>query len=295
MHENLLKISIILPLLLLFSAPAFGQTRACKRAALAALKPIPPLKYECYANESDAEDGKISGENRRKALDLYANTLEKMTFADWWQTAVEDLTVCDFRQKAGALSKEEQTEYEGGEYFYNLRGNNQFRAIVVREPCRQSSFNELNVFLLNRVGRKVYASLIIDGFVTRADFPLGFNSGLLSGTEPIIEIATTSGGLNPRETNYYFTIHKKSMRAVPKNMFRDENGKMTNQISSMMLMGDAEDYGLPRGSVSLQVIKQNGRLARTFDVFLYTGEPIGNDGNEKFKRQTMTWNGRFYK
>ena len=292
MTRYLFQFSIIFLFSLTFSAQAFGQTRTCKTRALAAVKPIPPFVYECYANANDEEDGKVSGKNRREALDLYAQTLEKLTFADWWQTDVEDLTVCDFRKKAGMLSKDEQTEYEGGEYFYNLRGNDRFRAIVVREPCRQSSFNELNVFLLNRVGRKVYASLILDGFVTRADFPLGFNFAL-NGTEPIIEIATTSGGLNPRETNYYFTIDKKSMRAVPKNMFKDEDGKRTNQITSMMLLGDPEEYGLPPKSQSLQVIK-NGRLARAFDVFLYTGEPFGNDGNDRFKRQTLRWNGRFY-
>jgi hypothetical protein len=268
-----------------------AQTTACKIPALAALKPIPEFQYECGDEES--ESNAAFEAKRRRALNLYAETLEKLTAADWWQTAVEDLTVCDFRKKAGALSEEEKTQYEGGEYFFNLRGNGRFRAIVVREPCRQSSFNELNVFLLNRVGRKVYASLILDGFVTRADFPLGFNSGLF-GTEPVIEIATTSGGLNPRDTNYYFTIDKKTLRAVPKKMFRDEDGKLTNRISSMTLMGDAEEYGLPRGSIALQVIK-NGRLARTFDVFQSTGEAFGNDGNERFKRRTLRWNGRVYK
>jgi len=35
-------------------------------------------------------------------------------------------------------------------------------------------------------------------------------------------------------------------------------------------------------------------LAKTFDVFLYTGERLGTDGNEKFDRRTLRWNGKFY-
>lgn len=291
MPVKLFQISIILLASLLASAHAFGQTQVCKMPALAALKPIPKLRYKCNAGLSDSDTEVLTGANRRRALNIYTKTLEKLISEVWWQTDVEDLRVCDFRQKAGALSADEQVKFRD-EYFANLFGSRQFRAVVVRDPCYQTGFNGLNVFLLNRVGRRVFAAEIMDGFFSRADFPIRFDSGL-NGTEPIIEIATTSGGLNPTETNYYFTIDKKTNRAVPKNMFRDKDGKWTNQITSMMLMGEAEDYGLPPEAESLKVIK-NGRLAKTFDVFLYTGERLGDGDYEKFDRRTLRWNGKFY-
>lgn len=288
MSRNLFQISIIFLASLLFSAQVFGQATVCKKTALAALKPIPKFQYDCGG---ESVSNAVLETNRRSAINLYTKTLEKLTAADWWQTDVDDLRICDFRQKDGSLSEEEQAKYRD-EYFPNLFGNRQFRVIAVREPCDQSGFNELSFFLLNRVGSRVFAAQIIDSFVSRADFPIAFKSGV-NGVEPIIEIGSTSGGLNPTETNYYFTIDKKTNRAVPKNMFKDEDGKWTNRITSMMLMDEAEDYGLPRGAQSLQIIK-NGRLAKTFDIFIYTGERLGSGEYEKFDRRTLRWNGKSY-
>ena len=288
MQGKSFQVSIVFLLSLLCATHVFAQTRVCQIKALAALEPIPKLRYKC---SEDARASILTDANRRRAVGLYAKTLEKLTADGWWQTDVEDLMVCDFRKKPGALSKEEAEEFEN-EYFINLFGDRQFRAIAVRDSCYETGFNDFSVFLLNRVGRRVFAAEVIAGFVSRADSALAFNSGL-SGSEPIIEIATTSGGLNPTETNYYFTIDPKTRRAVPKNIFRDEDGKRTNRITSMMLMGDSEDYGLPPKTESLQVLK-NGRLARTFDVFLSTGERIGNGDYEKFDRRTLRWNGKFY-
>ena len=262
----------------------------CTPRALAALRPIPELKYDCNEDLTESDDAVLTEENRLEAIDLYTKSLEKLVSADWWQTSVEDLNVCDFRKKAGALTKEQKYDYENGNYFFSLRGNQQFRVVIARDPCYQVGFNGANVFLLNRVGDKVYAAEIIDGFYTRADFPLGFDYAY-NGQEIIIEIATTSGGLYPTETYYYFTIDKKTNRAVPKMLFKD-NGKLTNRIYSSMILGEPEEYGLPPKSQALQIIK-NQRLADRFYVFEDSFETL-ESGNHKLLRVLFKWNGKFY-
>jgi hypothetical protein len=277
---------------LLFAFAAFSalsQNLVCKQRALAALRPIPELKYDCNEDLTESDDAVLTQANRREAINLYTKSLEKLVYADWWKISVEDLSICDFRRQAGALTKEQKYDYENGNYFFSLRGNNRFRVIVARDPCYQPGFNGADIFLLNRVGAKVYAAEVIDGFYTRADFPLGFDYAY-HGAEPIIEIATTSGGLYPTETYYYFTIDKKTRRAVPKNLFK-ENGKLTNRIYSQMLLGEPEEYGLPRKSQALQIIK-NRQLAKSFYVFDDTGERFGD--NNKFVKVIFKWNGKFY-
>jgi hypothetical protein len=291
MTKNLFKFSPVFLVCLAFSVQSFGQTLVCKKSALTARKPVPKLSYKCSENLTESDDEVLTQPNRRKAINLYVKTLEKMTYADWWKTGVEDLNVCDFRKKAGTLSKKEKEEYEGGNYYFTLLGNNRFRVIIAKDPCYQTGFSGSNMFLLNRVGGKVMASEVIDGFYTRTDYPPVVNFAM-NGTEQIIEIATFSGGLYPTMTSYFFTIDKKTNRAIPKNLFKD-NGKMTNQIYSDMILGEPEEYGLPPKSEALGIIKNN-RLAKNFYVFEDTGEKFGEDNHQKFHRVIFKWNGKFY-
>jgi hypothetical protein len=280
----------VLLLLWLFAGFAPGQNLVCKAPALAAWKTIPKLKYQCNASLTESDDEVLTQANRRRAINLYTKALEKFADSRWWSTRVDDLNVCDFRKKPGALTKDQKREFEGGEYYFRLRGNNQYRVIVTPDPCYQTGFNGANVFLLNRVGRRVFAAEVIDGFYTRADFPLGFDYAI-HGTETIIEIATTSGGLYPTETNYYFTIDPRTKRAVPKNLFKD-NDKMTHRIYSDMILGEPEEYGLPRGSESLRIIT-NHKLEKRFYVFENTLEKF-DETNQKYIRVIFKWNGKYY-
>jgi hypothetical protein len=291
MSGKLFRITTVVSFFILASVPALSQHLVCKRAALAAQRPIPELKYDCNEDLTESDDAVLTQPNRRQALDLYAAALEKLTSAEWWKTSVEDLNLCDFRKKAGPLTKEEKDEFQGGNYYFKLRGNNQFRVVVVPDPCYQPGFNGANIFLLNRAGGRVFAAEIIDGFYTRADFPLGFDYAR-NGRETIIQIATTSGGLYPTETFYYFTIDKKTNCAVPKNLFKD-NGRLTNRIYSAMLLGEPEEYGLPPKAESLRIIK-NRRLTKRFYVFEDIGETFGEDNHQKFHRVVFKWNGKFY-
>jgi hypothetical protein len=290
MSEKLFRTANVFLLYALLIFPALSQQLVCKTQALRAIRPIPELKYECGEDEMGWEDKILTDPNRRQAIKLYTNALEKFNYADWWKTSVEDLNLCYFRRKAGRLSKEEKRDYEDGNYYFTLGGNNRYRIVIAKDPCYQTGYNGANIFLLNRVGSRVFASEIIDGFYTRADFPLGFDYAV-RGSETIIEISATSGGLYPTEIYYYFTIDKRTNRAVPKMLFKD-NGKLTNQIYSDMILGEPEEYGLPPKSVSLEIIK-NHRLMKSFYVFEDALETI-ESGNHKLVRTIFKWNGKYY-
>ncbi len=290
MSEKLFRITTAFLFFAFAIVPALSQQFVCKTQALRAIRPIPELKYECSEDLTESADEVLTKPNRLKAIKLYAESLEKFSDAGWWNTSVEDLNLCYFRKKAGALTKEEKEDYRNGNYHFKLGGNNQYRFVIATDPCYQPGFSGSNIFLLNRVGNRVFASEIIDGFYTRADFPLRFDYAV-NGSETIIEISTTSGGLYPTETFYYFTIDKKTKRAVPKMLFRD-NGKLTNQIYSSMLLMEPEDYGLPPKSVALAIIKKH-RLAKRFYVFEDVFEILEN-GNHKLVKTVFKWNGKFY-
>ena len=166
------------------------------------------------------------------------------------------------------------------------------RVISATDPCYQTGFGGSDIFLIYRPGSKVFAAEIIDGFSSRHDNPIDVDFATL-GSEKLIEIATSTGGLYPMLFNYYFTIDKRTDRAVPKKIFKDEKGKFTHIISSMMLLGDPEEYGLPPKTEPLVIIK-NGRLARSFVTLDDSGERKDDD-RAAFTKTTLRWNGKYYK
>lgn len=293
MSKILLRTAAVFLLLSTSIIQTFSQTPAvCRKEALAALRPIPKLKYRCRQDLQGYDEKMLKLPERVSAIKRYETLLAGFTSGNWWNISVNDLNVCDFRKKPGALSQAEKDEFEGGSYLFNLFGNNQIRVISTPDPCYQEGYGGSNVFLLYRKNGRVFATEIIDGFFSRADNPI-FVDFATQGGEPIIEISSTSGGLYPTITNYYFTIDKRTNRAVPKNLFEGDNKKLSNEITSMMLLGDSEEYGLPANLEPLQVLKNN-RLTRSFDVFIDTGETFGEDKHQKFTRQTLRWNGKFY-
>ncbi len=291
MSKILFTISTLFLLGSLLSGPALSQQKVCKPRAFAALTKLPKLKYKCRDELSDYEEKILKYPERRAAIKRYTKLLENLTDAAWWKTSVTDLNLCDFRKKSGVFSAEEKENYKES-YFPDLSGNDQFRMISVADPCYQTGYNGANVFLLYRKNGKVFVSEIIDGYFSRADFGPGINFATLNNA-PIIEISMTGGGISPTETYYYFTIDKKTNKAIPKNIFESDDHKLSNSIYSQMLMEDSEYYGLPPNLEELKIIK-NGRLAKSFDIFIYTGETFGDDNHEKFKRLTLHWNGKFY-
>ncbi len=294
MSKIIFQIALVFLLLSAANIQTISQQLACKQRALTALRPIPKLKYQCREGDiGDYHEKILKYPERVRAIDRYIKTLETFTDNGWWTTDVRDLNVCQFRQKAGTLSKEEKTEYEQS-FFPELDGNNQFRLLRISDPCYQTQYNGSNLFLLYRgKGGRVFVTEILDGYFSRSDYGPGIDFAVHNG-EQLIEIYSLSGGLYATLTNYYFTIDKKTNRAVPKNLFLDDGNKLTNKITSMMLLGESEEYGLPPKLEPLEVFKNN-RLANRFDIFIDTGETLRDGNQRKFERLTLRWNGKFYR
>jgi hypothetical protein len=291
MSKKIFQFSAVFFLLLSLITPILSRQLVCRTKALAALKPFPKLKYKCREALDDYDERILKYPERRVAINRYVKMLENFTTADWWKADLEDLRLCDFRKKSGVFSEDETENYKQG-YFPDLMGSNQFRMISVADPCFQTNYNGANIFLLYRKNGKVFASEIFDGYFSRADYGPGTDVAMLNN-EPIIEISMIGGGISPIEIYYYFTIDKKTSKAVPKNIFFDENHKPSNRIDSYMLMEDSENYGLPPNLEGPEIIK-NGLLMKSVDIFKYAGETDGEEKHEKFERLTLRWNGKFY-
>lgn len=281
MKTNLFQLSLGFLMLISITSHIFSQQLICKKDALSALHPIPKLKYQCSGDSNDYDEKILTKKNRLDAINSYIKSLESFTFTNWWRTSVNDLILCDFRKKAGKFSSEEKAQFKNGEFPIDLFGNAQIRIIRVSDPCYQTGFGGSNIFLLHRKDGKIYVSEIIDGYFSRADAI--FAGFAKNENEQIVEVATSSGGLNPTVTNYYFTIDKKTNRAVPKNLFLDKNKKPTNQITSKMNMEDDLKQADP-----LHIIEKE-RLAKNFYVL------TENYDNGKFNKQILRWNGKIYK
>jgi hypothetical protein len=274
--------------LILCASPIFAQrgaVTACKRPALAALKPRPEIEYPC--GESDYDEKQLKSPERVAALKQLVSELSTWTTPAWWQTSVVDLNACDFRGKPGALTADERHQFAHGEYGFWLFGNNQIRLVLVPDPCYQTEYNGSNAFLLYRQGDKVFVSQVLDGYFSRADNSVSLDFGKLNN-ELIIEILTGSGGLNPTLTNYYFVIDPQTNVAMPRKLFAGEHGP-TNEITSAMLFGDP-----PPATAPLNIIAR-GTFAKSFNV--YTEDERGKieDNGRMLSRKIKRWNGKLYR
>ena len=106
--------------------------------------------------------------------------------------------------------------------------------------------------------------------------------------EQLIEISTANS-FPPSVMAYYFVIDPKTNHAVPKKIFK-EDGKLTNEIYSDMLMGEPKDLGLPKDATELNIIR-NGRLSPAFSA--YEQDEHGKIDN-RLNRIIYRWNGKFY-
>lgn len=271
---------------------AENKTLACKPRALAALKPLPVLKYRCRPDEANDYDEKIlSRPERIRALNDFMRQLALLDGKDWWETATDELNVCDFLGKPGTLNEEEKRKFEDGDYFIRLMGNDRLRLVLASDPCFQTGYNGSNAFLLYRNAGRVTVSQVLDGYFSRADNSVGIDWAV-SNAEQIVEIYTSSGGLNPYITNYYFVIDPRSGKALPKNLFK-EGRRLTNKITSAMLLSDPVDSGSPTDSAALAIVRGN-RLARTFNIYEDDAEGKIDDNGRTLRKIVYRWNGRFF-
>ena len=273
--------------LVLFAGPAVAQRKpvaVCKKAAAAALKPMPDLDYQC--GENDWDEKQLKSPARVAALTKLTVELATLNSPAWWQTSVDDLNSCDFKGEAGAFTADEQQQFADGDYSFWLFGNNQIRLLLIPDPCYQTEYNGANAFLLYRDKSYVYVTQVLNGYFSRAD-SVSLNFGRLNN-ELVIEVATGSGGLNPTLTNYYLVVDPDTKHTVPKNIFAGRFGP-TNEITSAMLFGESHASLAP-----LNIIR-GGTFAKSFSVYTDSENGKIDDNGRTLSRITKRWDGRLYR
>ncbi len=262
----------------------------CTEAAFTAQESFPKLKYECPEDLNDSDDKILRLPQRIVALRAIAKHLETFTNPDWWRADVDQLKACGVHHSVGELTTDEKNSWRNGDYSFDLIGNHEMRVASIADPCYQTGYGGTNAFLLYRKNGQVTVSQLLDGYFSRVDNSVGFDSARLNGRE-YIEISTANS-MPPSLVYYYFAVDPKTNRAVPARIFQGA-GKLTNEIYSMMLMGDPKDFGLPPNATELDIIRK-GRLAQTFSAYEESDHGRIDANGRRLRRIVYRWNGRFY-
>ena len=289
MRDPLIHAAVSLLLLFSFSS-SFGQQRkpalVCKRSVLAAVKPKPELRYPCDGEANDWDEKILKLPGRVAAIKTLVAELSSFSDTAWWAADTVDLSVCDFTQKAGGLTRDQRHDFLNGEYLFWLFGNDRIRLVLLSDPCYQTQYGGSNAFLLYRNGGRVVVTQVLDGYFSRADNSVNLTLATLNGQQ-LIEISTGSGGLNPSLTNYYFVIDPHTNHAVPKKLFRGDHGP-TNEISSAMLLGATP------ASEPLKIVRGN-TLANSFTIYIDDANGKIDDNGRTLTRKILHWNGNVYR
>ena len=289
MYCPLIRIVIVCGFFLLASG-AFGQRSqpalVCKKQALAALKPLPKLSYECNDRLNDYDEKILKLPERVTAIQSLITELSTFNDNAWWTADVVDLGVCDFNGEPGVLTKDQRRSFVDGEYAFWLFGNDRIRLVLIPDPCYQTEYGGANAFLLYRNGGRVSVTQVLDGYFSRADNSVSL-AFAKQGGEEIIEVSTGSGGLTPSLTNYYFVIDPRTNHAVPKNLFRGDHGP-TNQISSAML------FNATPATTPLKIIRGRS-LSPSFIIYVDSENGKIDDNGRTLSRKILRWDGKAYK
>ena len=291
MNNHLWRVGL---LLLMVSPSCFAQNTkpvpACKQQTFSALKPLPKLEYECPEGLIESDDKILKTPERIAALRAVGKELEAFTNTAWWQAEVDDLNACRFHGSAGELTDEEKGKWKSGDYGFDLIGNQQMRLALLPDPCYQTGYNGANSFLLYRKGGRVFVTQVLNGYYSRIDNSIGIAFANLNGQQ-LVEISTANNmPLSLR--SYFFVIDPKTNKAVPKKIFRND-GKLTNEIYSAMLMNEPADVGLPKNAEALKIFNGN-RMAPSFSAYEEDEGGKIDDNGRKLSRIVYRWNGRFY-
>lgn len=261
----------------------------CRASALRALQPLPKLNYKCRAGTNDYDVEILKWPERLQALKSLTSHLQTLSNASWWQTKVDDLNACTFKKRVGKLTATENEKFRN-DYFINLLGDNNTRLVVVSDPCFQTGYGGSVIFLLLRNGNAVSVTKLIDGYFSRVENSIGFDTADLKD-ERIIEIET-GNSMPPSLVNYYFSIDPKTHQVKPRNLIKEES-KFTNEIYSDMLMSAPSELDLADDAVELKVI-QNHKLSPTFSTYMEDSEGKIESVGKRFTRTIYRWNGRYY-
>jgi hypothetical protein len=254
----------------------------CTKVALAALKPTPKLDYEC----TDDDDDNFKTPERQAAMKDYLRTLEE-TFNDndWWATPVDDLNACSIAKEVRPMTDSENNSFAYNIYLY---GDHTTRLLAVIDPCIKYSYGTLDVYVLQRAGRRVVATQVLDAFYTRFDASLFLEVAQLNGERLILvdRFAHDGFATSLEVTAAAYTINPRTHRAVPKKIFK-EAGKLTNEV--VWEMPPFYDLGrmLPDKGWRAPEIVRNGRLVSRFSIDYPTRRGL--------RRQAYVWNGKYYR
>jgi hypothetical protein len=283
---SLILLTVILSLLPALETSAAGQKGdkksplRCTSGALAALKPIPKLEYDCIGN---TDEDLISPE-RKAALRTFLKEIET-TYADdsWWATSVEDLKQCAMTNEARDLTDDEREQLR---YKIDLFGDGSTRLLTVVDPCIWYSSSTLNSYVLQREGNKVYATQVLNAYYTRIDEAVAMEVAENNGERLIFVSTNTSDGMmppSPFTTYYVYTINPQTHRAVPKNIFFDK--RLTNRFRYDGYLFADQDEKLANRWHAPEFV-HNGKLASRFTVYYLI--------NHRLSRDTYIWNGKYF-
>ncbi len=262
----------------------------CMQAPFDALKPFPKLEYECLDGVNDFDDKILKLPQRLAAIRSVIKELETFTNPLWWEASVDELNACSLHKSVGALTDEEKESWLSGDHFFDLIGNRRMRLVLLTDPCYQTGFGGSNAFLLYHKDGKVFVSQVLNGYYSRVDNSVGIDFAMLNGQQ-IIEVSTANS-MPPSMVYYYFALDPKTNQAVPRNIFKDGK-KLANRIYSDMLLGDPEEFGLPKDAGELNIIRK-GRLAPSFSAYEQDEHGRVDAHGKRMNRIVYRWNGRFY-
>jgi hypothetical protein len=246
---------------------------------------MPQLSYPCDSQLNDWDEKILKLPARVAGIQTLISQLSAFSDSAWWTAGTRNLSVCDFTHKPGALTATQRKDFYGGEYLFWLFGDDHIRLMLIPDPCYQTEYGGANAFLLYRNDGRIVVTQVLDGYFSRADNSVNLALAKL-GTEEIVEVSTGSGGLTPSLTNYYFVIDPRSHQALPKKLFKGDQGP-TNQISSAMLFGDRP------ATAPLKIVRGQS-LAKSF--MIYVDDPNGkiDDNGRILSRKILRWNGKQY-
>jgi hypothetical protein len=265
----------------------------CTRTALAALKSIPMLSYDCG-------DGPVAelldSASRRKAIRSYSRKLELAAGDSWWTASVDDLNGCLITHEPRALTRKDQRDLSysprAGRGLLGINttivGDASTRLLLVPDRCI-SELND-NVFLLQRVDGRTYATEVVDDLGMRdcAGFQLARQNDeslVIIETNDYVMFGTWEG------IDTVFSIDPATHHAVPRKLFLIK-GKLTNEFRFDSGLFDDEE--LERQWREPVLVRQ-GVLSPRFHVYVrIDNQDRAVEASRRFFVQTYVWNGRYY-
>jgi hypothetical protein len=266
----------------------------CTKLALAALKSIPMLSYNCAGNDSLPKF--IDSARRRAAIRAYSRKLELVAGENWWTAPVDDLNGCTITHQARALTHNDQRDLSDSapvgrglvDSHIMIVGDASTRLLLIPDYC-MPEFND-NVFLLQRADGRTYATEVVDvlGMRDCAGFQLARQNDeslVIIETYDYVEFGTWEG------IDTVFSIDPATHHAVPRKLFLVK-GKLTNEFRfDSGLFGDEELEKQWREPV----LVHNGALSPRFHVYVQIdNKDRAVEARRKFFVQTYIWNGRYY-